>query len=551
MSLVGSLEDLGLADILQFVSLSRKSGLLVLRGDAGEGLIAFRAGLVVGARAAGGPRDLRDLLVAGGFADEATLDECAARAATRGASMEELLGEEVGLSPARLEALRREHVERAVFRLFAWCNGEFRFEMRDDPGVGAPDVALRKGLNAQYLTMEATRLCDEDLEYGPPPEAVGPEGNEPPLFSGELEAGSGPPIPPLPAPEEGSGWAGPGAALVAIDGVLARLEWLKCELGPLFERIHIFQSGESAIGRIRQYLSRGEIPVVLLSESAAGDDADRAFGSGGLLARLRAQAPSMPVALLGEEGRPAGDGPEVDAVLALPPAETFFGHHGAERLAEAAEDLRSAVEGFTRRRPVARTSASAPAPAPAPAEPSLRRLAEFSARVRDPGVEDDVLAGLLEYAAESFARVAVFTVCDGEVRGLAQIGLEKDGGPDDDALRALRIPASEAGWFQHALEDGRPRTAPPGNAGDRELAGRLGRSTPPAAFVGPIHSGGRVVAILYADGLPEGGPLPDATVLCIALDEVGLALERASLEQALARAGGAPDEPAGTPHLAP
>ncbi len=45
MSLVGSLEDLGLGDILQIVSLSRKSGVLRLRCDGGEGrivLIGFR-----------------------------------------------------------------------------------------------------------------------------------------------------------------------------------------------------------------------------------------------------------------------------------------------------------------------------------------------------------------------------------------------------------------------------------------------------------------------------------------------------------------------------
>ena len=42
MSLVGSLEDLGLGDILQIVSLSRKSGLLLLRSDDGEGRIVFR-----------------------------------------------------------------------------------------------------------------------------------------------------------------------------------------------------------------------------------------------------------------------------------------------------------------------------------------------------------------------------------------------------------------------------------------------------------------------------------------------------------------------------
>ena len=46
MSLVGSLEDLGLGDILQIVSLSRKSGILCLRCEGGEGRIVLEEGMV-------------------------------------------------------------------------------------------------------------------------------------------------------------------------------------------------------------------------------------------------------------------------------------------------------------------------------------------------------------------------------------------------------------------------------------------------------------------------------------------------------------------------
>ncbi len=46
MSLVGSLEDLCLGDILQIVSLSRKSGLLLIHSEQGEGRIVFCDGLV-------------------------------------------------------------------------------------------------------------------------------------------------------------------------------------------------------------------------------------------------------------------------------------------------------------------------------------------------------------------------------------------------------------------------------------------------------------------------------------------------------------------------
>jgi hypothetical protein len=52
--------------------------------------------------------------------------------------------------------------------------------------------------------------------------------------------------------------------------------------------------------------------------------------------------------------------------------------------------------------------------------------------------------------------------------------------------------------------------------------------------VAPIESGGRVVALIYADNLPDEKPLPDATAFEIVLHEAGLVLDRAVLERALA-----------------
>ena len=59
MSLIGSLEDLSLGDILQIISLSQKSGVLVIRTDDGAGRIVFRGGLVRGASTKDDPGGLR------------------------------------------------------------------------------------------------------------------------------------------------------------------------------------------------------------------------------------------------------------------------------------------------------------------------------------------------------------------------------------------------------------------------------------------------------------------------------------------------------------
>ena len=157
MSLVGSLEDLGLADILQIVSLSRKSGMLMLRSESGAGRIVLRDGLVHGAAIKGEPEDLRTLLLAQGCVDAEAFDRARAVAGTESIALDEALGRVCGLAPDRLTSLRRAHVERSVMRMFGWRSGEFSFEIRDELTSEDRELLLPSGLNSQYLAMEAPR----------------------------------------------------------------------------------------------------------------------------------------------------------------------------------------------------------------------------------------------------------------------------------------------------------------------------------------------------------------------------------------------------------
>ena len=68
--------------------------------------------------------------------------------------------------------------------------------------------------------------------------------------------------------------------------------------------------------------------------------------------------------------------------------------------------------------------------------------------------------------------------------------------------------------------------------GDWPLGGR----PPKEAYLAPIESGGRVVALLYADQLPRETPIPDTTLIEVAIGEAGMALDRVLLERALAEA---------------
>ena len=172
MSLVGSLEDLSLGDILQIISLSRKSGVLALKTSGNEGRIVFADGLVRGAAVNDGPQGLRDVLAAGGFLDDESLDAAEAYADARGCPLPEAVAETSSLSPERIDSVCREAIESAVLAMFTWSKGDFSFDVRGEPAPGDPELLAPSGVNAQYLAMEGARIRDEggSEETGAPAE---------------------------------------------------------------------------------------------------------------------------------------------------------------------------------------------------------------------------------------------------------------------------------------------------------------------------------------------------------------------------------------------
>ena len=76
-------------------------------------------------------------------------------------TLDAALASDAGIAAERVDSLRREHVERAVLRMFTWRAGQFSFEVRDEMEARDLELSLPTGINAQYLTMEASRLRDE------------------------------------------------------------------------------------------------------------------------------------------------------------------------------------------------------------------------------------------------------------------------------------------------------------------------------------------------------------------------------------------------------
>ncbi len=338
MSLVGSLEDLGLGDILQIVSLARKSGMLLLRTDVGEGRIVFRDGLVRSAWAKGGAEDLRGLLTAGGHVSEAEFKAAAELARERACSLDEVLTESTDLAAEHLLEIRQQHVEESVIRMFAWRSGEFSFDVREEMEQRDRDFLLPGGINIQHLAMEAARLTDEgsresedDLEFSGSEDLgseVSDDGTPDEISAGESD------------PKQDTAPAPGCASLIAIDPDLDALEWIKTVMGDLFARVHIFQRADGGVARIRQYLLRGEIPLVLLAVATPPELPDGG-DLGELVARLHTQAPRMPILLMHEEASEAPQASDGVAGVVVRPASKSLGVSCREAASQA---LRKAVK---------------------------------------------------------------------------------------------------------------------------------------------------------------------------------------------------------------
>lgn len=511
MSLVGSLEDLGLGEILQIVSLSGKSGILQVRGEAGEVRVVFADGMIRAAFPKDGPTDLRELLIGQEVMPAQALEDAFTQARGRSVSLGDWLVAHSLLSADVLEGLRRAHVERCVLPLFAWDTGEFSFDVREAFHGPGKDLFVTPGVSPQMLALEGTRIRDEarrDAVQGPPPdeEALGTDDESWPDGPVACEAED-----PEPAAEarEATETAAPAPsrpaapaaavvpAVVAIDPNLAVLDWIKGAVGDLFRRVHVFQRTDLGIGRIRQYLARAEVPIVVLAWDAPPDPLSGVQGPADLVARLRAQSARIPVVILGQPGTrwegPPGARP--NALAERPTASQLGDPRSAGLRDRLAADLRSAVVRCQR-----------------------------SLRGPDECPLGEALTVLLRRAAEVFSRVAAFEVKDGVAVGIGQCGLPRAGGPDESGLREVRLDAARPAWFCAALEGGAPVRAGPSNGGDEELAFLIGNLLASEAWVAPVHLGGRVAALLYADNLPGGEPLGDTGALEQLVREVGRVL---------------------------
>ena len=170
MSLAGKIEDLGLADIFQILSVGKKTGTLTIKGTKGTVLIVFKNGMIVRAETDDLENSLADSMLKAGLIKDTVLylaEEVKKKLPSK--SIAEILFDLGAVNKSILEQVTRKRIENIVYQILLWKDGDFQFEL-DDLDIGEKthlaDLGweLGKGMSPEYLLMEGARVHDESSQ---------------------------------------------------------------------------------------------------------------------------------------------------------------------------------------------------------------------------------------------------------------------------------------------------------------------------------------------------------------------------------------------------
>jgi CheY-like chemotaxis protein len=552
MSLVGNLEDLGLGDILQIVSLSRKSGILTLQSLNREGTIYFLNGQVIRAMSSVFPENLGHLLLQRNLVDGPTLKKALRmqRESEGKVRIGEVLTRHFGISVDEIDGIVREQIEKTVYNFFGWSEGTFSFELGDSGELATSRLdplqfMLDQGLNPQWLAMEGSRILDEKRHHGESSE----EENRLPLpdMDAILGAENSAGVEKASAESGGTRTNGSRGTLFVVDDDESTREVFGQLLTERGFEVKLFSGGAPLLEEIARVMPEGVKPTLLVDLIMPKMDGSGILGGIEILERVKKDFPGLAVMVMSDHPNPDTENRVrrlgVPAVLAKPKKsqirenpegmgaliddiELLFADASAkpsQLLNFGAELLREIGESGTQDRS-----------GKGPESPGLHLLKGMLQELSNPSLGGGIILLVLRFASELMNRAVIFLAKENEIVGLGQFGIEMTSEMADTRIRRMKIPRGEDSVFSSILQEMTPRRIPPGRSRwDRYLVENLDGGEPEEIFLGPIVSEGKVVAIIYGDNLPEKKPIGETESFEIFLSQAGLAMEKALLERRL------------------
>lgn len=537
MSLVGRLEDLGLGEILQIVALSGKSGILHIKSNNRIGKIYFYKGKVIKAFSDAYRINLGELLVRKKIVNNETIKNALQR--QKELNYREKLGtiliNDFKIPREKIEECVIELIEKTVFSLFYWTEGEFKFELTDEIESEAIkldllqyDLTQGKGINPQFLAMEGSRIIDESRKEGNLAEPVITEFKQPEEPSYDItKPYSKVTIKPK---------------IVYIDDFTPFRIGVKKLLEDNSFECHSFESLESAIDFInvndkspillitsliipktdgsgilggleivKKFLGKENLQFIVVSDYSVKDAEDE-------LEKLKIPIIKKPKkSSINKDNVKA----ELDFYVKTlqKTIEEIYGQPVEKSDSEELWDKEIKKEFNIEEEKKSLTTT-----------PGLTILKSIMLELTQASSGNDIILLILRLASEIMPRGIVFAIKNNKLFGLGQFGLEKFIDAPQRVVKTLVFDIK--GKIKEIMSLQIPYKGKPEDEDFfKELYQRIGGDFPTEVFISVVTAGGKPVIFFYGDNLPHKKPINDTDALEIFLTQAGITMERLLLEK--------------------
>jgi hypothetical protein len=502
MSLSGNLEDVSVADALQFINLGGRTGTLTLvSGDVSAG-IGFHQGRIVNAW---GPasKKLGELLVEDGAIDRSTLASALRQQEQEQPrrSLGQILVAGHGLSEERMFRTVEQQIEKTVHDLVTWKSGTFQFALDDlrpidDLSIYPGDIVGRLHLDTQMVLLDALRVFDEKNRSA----GEEPEEETTARLSMPKAVKVATPIPvkpaPPPAPE-----AKPRLQVVSADRGLA--DRLIHALAPeaTVVKLTLRDAGTPP---------HGEAPPVVLIDLRGGAIALES------VQQLRRARPRASILAVVDSGVPLAQTYEAGAMAVVP------------------GDLPSIVAGF---RSVVqnRRDLMGGGPRTERVSANFARLRRIVGDLRSGLISTSISLSLMNIISESVERAVLFLVRRDALAALGAFGNAAGGKALALLTRGMHLSLEGQGALSKAVSDGLVHALKFEEANlPAPFAEAVGRPHSGQCAIFPVLGGSRVIAVIYADNGQANRAIEEMDILELAASQAGLAFENELLRRQVA-----------------
>ncbi|HYO14701.1 MAG TPA: DUF4388 domain-containing protein [Thermoanaerobaculia bacterium] len=526
MSISGSLKDVSVADVMQFIHLGRRTGTLLLHRGNQRAMIGFHGGRLVSAQAPRTPK-LGDLLISSGMIDRGILDG-AIRLQNEEPERRSLGQILVGSGTIDAEGLRQviaQQIEQAVSEVMVWDTGTFEFAIDDlrpidDIALYPSDVLPDADINTQMVLLEAARIFDEKNRDQPDPGS-----DTHPAVTGALSGGSyadGDSTHPAilePAPSRAA------AAMMDLDVTLH-------EAPPAHAaerlRLHVVSADVPFAESLAEALQH-EVAGVELAELSHAGLAEAGEPPPIVLVDLRSDGVTLEQTVALRRSRP-----RASLVALVEPGTSFARVYEAGALAALPADVEAVVACIENviesRRDLVRG-------APRPENRSgVARLRRVFGDLRSGLISATVALNLMHIISESVERAVLFLVKRDHLVALGAFGTDLKGRPLAEVTRALKVELDVDSVLARSLDTGEVQNLAFDEAALPEpFRSMVGAPRNGQVVVFPVLGAQRVISVIYTDNGDNEKPIEDIDILELATAQVGMAFENELLRRQISQ----------------